>query len=78
MKLSNISEMDPTGTEYAALLARVLAKTWWELEDVAVYIRKSPGAAKIWMYRRGVRKCATDRSKTCKAWIDAALNRNNK
>jgi hypothetical protein len=68
-------KLDPIGPEYWALRQQVMSTPWWGYEEVGIYIRKSCGAAKIWMHRNNVRKCATDRSKTCKEWVDAALNR---
>lgn len=68
-------KLDPIGPDYWALRQQVMATPWWGIEEVGIYTRKSKAGAKIWMYRSEVRKCATDKSKTCKEWVDAALNR---
>lgn len=52
-----------------------LSDAWWTLDHVRVYLNlKSKNSARMWLQRRGVRKCPTDRRLTCQAWIDAALN----
>ncbi|MDB6033810.1 MAG: hypothetical protein JWM16_4148 [Verrucomicrobiales bacterium] len=68
-------KMDPTGSEYEALLRQTIARPVWGLEDVAIYLRKTVAGAKIWMYRQGVKKFPGDRSKTCREWVDSGLRR---
>jgi hypothetical protein len=51
------------------------AKDWWKIEDVAVYLRTTEQAARKWMTRHRIKRCATNRLLTCQAWVDAGLQK---
>lgn len=53
----------------------VLTKPWWNTADVAVYLGKSVVAARQFMRRAGVRRSKADRTLTCRAWVDLAINK---
>jgi hypothetical protein len=50
---------------------------WMNVEDVATYLGKSVTAARGWMFRNKVKRSPSDRTLTCKEWVDAALYGNN-
>ena len=65
-------------TKYSAQdVSDVLAKPWWTLRDVAVYLNRTYGSARNWSSKVGLRKCPNDRRLTNKCWVDSALMKKN-
>lgn len=53
----------------------VLTKPWWTTQDVATYLGKTVDATRQLMRRAKVKRSKVDRTLTCRAWVDKALER---
>ncbi len=54
----------------------VLAKQWWTSEDVRIYLgKKTMSSTRQLMRRAKVKRSKSDRTMTCRVWVDNALSR---
>lgn len=69
--------LETPSVEYPTL-DDVMRKPWWTSMDVAVYLnpeKPSVVLTRNWMWREGVRRSKSNRTLTCREWVDAVLRR---
>jgi len=56
-------------------LEDVLVKPWWTTADTAIYLGKTLSATRQFMRRSKVKRSKSDRTLTCRVWVDKALEK---